>query len=134
MNLRVHHILCTPLFVGKGYSDSFVNNMKGIVDKLQNNEIVELQVTPDVICSSCPNHQDGVCTLDKNKVETKDMKLLDAMKLSTTITYEARKLFKEVSEKMTKEIFENSCSKCEWYKQGLCSYELYQLGIKKMIN
>ena len=81
MNLRVHHLLCAPLYVGKGYSEKFTENMDAIVARLKEGTRLRLQVTPDVVCSECPNQdkERRVCTLDSDKVKSKDEDLMDEL-------------------------------------------------------
>ena len=82
MQLRVHHILCAPLFIGKGYSREFVKNMTQIVSEIEKNATIRLQTAPDVICSACPNLKDGQCSLDCNHVVSKDEELLGRLELN----------------------------------------------------
>lgn len=133
MNLRVHHILCAPLFVGKGYSEEFVRNMTDIVNGIKENSMISLQTEPDVICASCPNLIEAQCSLDRNKVVSKDKDLAKKLGLRTSVSQEAKALFQEIDRKMTEEIFEESCHECSWYQQGLCNYQLYKANLKKFI-
>ena len=65
MKLRVHHLFCSALYIGKGYSEGFCKNMDSIVRKLwaenphesiptnepkEDNGQVELVICPDCIC------------------------------------------------------------------------------------
>ena len=36
--LRFHHLLCLPLFQGKGYSDGFSVNMQSVKDRLESED------------------------------------------------------------------------------------------------
>ncbi len=58
---RVHHILCTSLYEGKGYSGAFCENMSSVVERLRANPEEELVpvAEPDVICAGCPNRTAG---------------------------------------------------------------------------
>ena len=69
--LRVHHLLCIPLFRGAGYSDGFSKNMAEKIAwlKAHPEEEVELVCGPDMICSHCPNcNPDETCGSDGNHV------------------------------------------------------------------
>lgn len=144
MKLRVHHLLCSALYRGKGYSEAFCENMERTVNWLWRNgpeqpqpqkgasssvacaedeRIVELCICPDAICQACPNLADGACTLDDNRVVPKDARLAEALHLQTGRTYLVQELLLHVKENLTEEIFEASCRKCEWYQQKLCSYK-----------
>ena len=130
MKLRVHHLLCVPLYCGHGYSDAFVKNMDQKAAELKRGCRVCLQTDPDEICASCPNlvqkaGEAARCSLDRNHVQTKDERLLTALQLEAGREYDSMQLWKAVRDRMTQEIFEGSCGRCEWYRQGLCSYEKY---------
>lgn len=130
MRLRVHHLFCSALYVGKGYSEAFCQNMQKAVQWLWNpaageNEErkAELVLEPDSICAVCPNQKGRGCILDDNHVVSKDAKLAQALGLAIDHTYSVSDLLGQVAQKLTKEIFETSCNQCEWYRMGLCSYE-----------
>ncbi len=143
MKLRVHHLFCCALFEGKGYSEAFVKNMRDISCRLfpkenavvdgvnpyagqaqDEDEEIELCILPDLICSKCPNLIEGACSLDDNQVVSKDRHLADAFGLVCGRSYRKDKLKKAVNEALTEEIFEDSCHRCQWYLEGLCSYQL----------
>ena len=58
-----------------------------------------------------------------NHVKSKDQHLLEPLHLLEGQTYTYGQLMQQADKYLTKEVFESSCSKCEWYKQGLCHYE-----------
>lgn len=138
MRLRVHHLLCSALYVGKGYSEAFCKNMNDIVRRLwsenlradishdgqkEDDEKVELVIHPDVICKECPNLTDGKCSLDDNNVVSKDERLAKRLGLEVNRHYAVSELLRQTAKNLSKEIFETSCHNCAWYQQGLCSYE-----------
>ncbi|MCM1253210.1 MAG: DUF1284 domain-containing protein [Clostridium sp.] len=138
MKLRVHHLFCSALFVGKGYSDKFCENMDSVVRKLwtesphdnsahnekrQENTQIELITEPDCICAQCPNLTTDGCSLDANNVVSKDEKLAQRLDLKVNRSYPVDELLRHTAAHMTEEIFETSCHNCEWYQTGLCSYE-----------
>ena len=47
--------------------------------------------------------------------------------------YDSSELMRYIRETMTREMFENSCSRCDWYLQGLCSYDKYIEGLNEFI-
>ena len=128
LRLRVHHLLCSALFVGKGYSEGFCENMQKIVQWLwekspQGEEReVELIFGEDSICKECPNLTKEGCSLGDNHVVSKDVRLAQALQLQTDRSYSVSALLGHVEQNLTEEIFETSCHKCEWYRMGLCSY------------
>ncbi len=136
MKLRVHHLLCVPLFTGHGYSEAFTEHMTEKVCQLKQGCEVHLTTGPDEICSACPNlSADGhSCMLDTDHVKTKDEQLLSLLGLQTAKAYDSSKLWKMVKERMKREDFEASCKNCEWYKMGLCGYEAYSRNIQQLIK
>lgn len=126
MKLRVHHLFCSALYVGKGYSEDFCRNMDRIVHSLWDEESslqeIELILQPDCVCQECPNLTGDGCSLDGNHVVSKDAQLAEKLKLEINQRYTATELLQQVAGNMTKEIFETSCHNCEWY-QILCRYE-----------
>ncbi len=135
LTLRVHHLLCIPLYTGHGYSEEFAEHMSGQVERLRSGVSVKLTTGPDIICSACPNlsRDKKSCCLDLDHVKSKDEALLTALRLSTEQIYESRALWEMVRENMTREIFETSCRNCDWYKQGYCNYTNYQKGIRSFL-
>lgn len=138
MKLRVHHLFCSALYIGKGYSEDFCRNMDGIVRKLwtenphesiprigqkEDDKKVELVIRPDCICRECPNLTETGCSLDDDNVVSKDEKLAKRLGLEINRGYSVPELLHRTAANMTREIFETSCHNCEWYQEGLCSYE-----------
>ncbi len=134
--LRVHHLLCIPLFQGKGYSDRFCENMTEKIQWLKDHEEEEILLVcgPDMICRECPNLIEGnYCTDKGNYVLQKDRRLLQALGLEEG-TYSFAWLLAYIQEKITEDIFDDSCKNCQWYQQGLCSYAQYQRKIMDFVQ
>lgn len=127
---RVHHIMCTNLYKGYGYSGDFCENMTKMVEWLCNNpdEPLLLVTNPDDICAKCPNLiNNKYCENEQNHVHLKDKELLLALHLEEGKTYTYSFLKSQAKKYLSKEIFEKSCSNCKWYKEGLCKYEDFRL-------
>lgn len=126
MRLRVHHLLCSALFVGKGYSEAFCQNMREVVgqlwEKTPEGQEIELIIQPDCICQECPNLTEEGCSLDNNHVVSKDAVLAEKLQLAINRHYPVPELLHQVAKNLTEEIFEASCHQCEWYQMGLCRY------------
>ena len=73
--MRPHHGLCLAFFVGEGYSGGFVENMRKITRRLEENPQILITCTDDSICAACPNNVNGVC-LSEDKVRGYDSKVL----------------------------------------------------------
>lgn len=54
--IRAHHLLCSSLFSGHGYSEGFAGAMEKVVTRLHDgsNHEVALLDHPDLICAHCP--------------------------------------------------------------------------------
>lgn len=132
---RVHHILCTVLYQGEGYSGAFCENMTEKVRELKANpkEPLVLVTDPDMICAHCPNlTPEDTCLDDKNHVKTKDQELLGWFGLKENQTYSYDELLRCATEKLDNERFLKSCGRCQWYQQGLCSYEEWITNARKI--
>lgn len=127
MQLRAHHLLCSVLFEGKGYSETFTKNMTQIVEQLRSPECAfVLQKKQDIICTDCPNLQaDGSCGLDAG-IHDLDQTVLDFFGLTTEKSVNSKEVFHIIKEKITPEFFETCCGDCRWKKMGICSYEKYR--------
>ena len=123
---RVHHILCTQLYQGLGYSGDFCTNMTAVVSDLRANpdQSVRLVAKGDVICKNCPNRVGtDLCTNGDNHVVIKDRKLLAPLHLEEGETYTYRELLQHSRQYLTESVFTESCANCNWYRQGICKYE-----------
>ncbi len=139
MLLRVHHILCLPLFMGEGYSDSFSKNMAERKRWLEQHPDEKLRAVcrPDRICTECPNlimAGDGYCRNGDNHAAVKDRTLLKLLELQEESLYSWKELLETAVCHVRKADFDATCRNCQWYKEGLCSYEKWQrkvLSLKK---
>lgn len=124
--LRVHHILCTKLFQGHGYSDGFARGMEQQVSLLRRQPFTEIEPVahPDAICSACPHlTAENTCDSNNNEVEKKDESLRKMLHLEEDTTYTYEDLLGQVHRYFTEEDFQIICGDCSWNKEGLCSYE-----------
>ena len=144
IELRAHHLLCTVLYQGKGYSEQFVHNMDNVVDALKNgHNQIKVVTRPDIICSECPNAmEDGSCALDGEKVnESADAKSIASLdenvftffELEPEKIYEVSEIFTIVQSKITPEFFNLCCGECRWHKMGLCDFEDYMIKLGRKI-
>lgn len=123
---RVHHIMCTNLYQGYGYSGAFCENMTKMVTWLNDNpeEPLLLVTNPDEICMKCPNLVENKYCVDVNNyVHEKDKALISPLHLKENEVYTYKELKSYAKRYLSEEVFENSCHNCEWYRQGLCKYE-----------
>ena len=118
MKLRPHHALCAQFFEGKGYSETFVAHMYGVLSELDRGASVTLVDGCDAICAGCPNDRDGVCETEE-KVKAIDRRAIEAMDLSFGDTLPWRDLSALVREKIVAAgKLKDVCRDCEWI--GIC--------------
>lgn len=131
MELRAHHLLCLPMYQGHGYSEAFCAHMEKVIERIRSTEEpIRPLAFPDEICIGCPHLQQSSgqnrsCD-DEVKIFKKDSALLENFGLSCEREYSRDELKKTVLSHMTAEVFETSCGKCEWKRQGLCSYKMWK--------
>lgn len=118
--LHPHHGLCFAFFEGKGYSDRFTGNLRCFLAYLQReNPSVCLTLTPDPVCSACPNNQDGRCT-SQTKVDSYDRAVLTLCNLheGDSLPYSsfARLVRKQILDAGKRR---EVCGSCQW--DDLCS-------------
>lgn len=120
MILRPHHLLCTQSYEGKGYSKDFVDNMNKNIELLRYKKgfKIKIQSAIDDLCTSCPNNKEGICSTE-DKVKAMDEKVLKYFNLNEGI-YVYKDIINLIQQEITKEILEDICGKCEWYKYGMC--------------
>lgn len=130
MRLRYHHLFCTSLYQGKGYSDEFNQHMEKVVEQLRNDPDIriELVAEPDVICEHCPNRTSrNTCSERENRIQKKDEIIRDAVFEASGTKWNYQDAQKKAIHRLTEEMFEACCGSCNWCQQGLCSYEKLKL-------
>ena len=119
VRLRPHHGLCIKKFVGKGYSDRFIANMKQIIQRLEK-EPIQLILKEDEVCAYCPHHK-GECET-KDKVMRYDRGCLESCGLEEGVVLDFSEYSALIEEKLHKTgQWKVLCSDCEWY--SLCHGE-----------
>ncbi len=153
MELRAHHLLCIPMYQGHGYSEEFCAHMVKVIERIRTtDEEIRPLSSPDEVCSHCPNLEPPVPEQEgsrgakpesenpflfhrycehENRTSKKDSNLLESFGLRCGKTYSRRELKETVLSHMTQEVFDASCGKCDWRKQGLCSFELWQKNFRE---
>ena len=105
--LRFHHLLCLPLFQGKGYSDGFSVNMQSMKDRLESED-----TAVRFVCSE-------VCRLSEIECHSVE---------------NYRSALTRLRSKMDKKAFDILCSECRWAKLGLCSFEKWREGVDGLLS
>ena len=79
MKLRAHHLLCIPMYQGKGYSEGFCSHMEDMIGRIKAGEAEFLiSASPDDICAGCPHlcsDSGGLACEEEKKISQKDMEL-----------------------------------------------------------
>ena len=122
MELRAHHLLCIEGYHGVGYSKEFVDNMNKVVDRLEDNpsEKVIIVSKCDTLCKVCPGKtKEGLC-ISQNLVAQLDEKTLNFLNINEG-EYLYEQLDTYIKENLTWETYVKICSKCEWFKNNVCS-------------
>ncbi len=68
INFRGHHLICLHFFEGEGYDADFVENLKNIMQRTEN-ENINVCDGPDDVCEKCPFLKDYKCQYDSNADE-----------------------------------------------------------------
>lgn len=153
MELRAHHLLCIPMYQGHGYSEEFCAHMEKVIEKIRTTtEPIRPLASPDEVCTHCPNLQPPVSEQESSRdmkpeselqvlrnrycehemqTSGKDLRLLESFGLCCGREYGREELKQTVLAHMTEETFHASCGKCDWLKQGLCSFWLWQDNFKE---
>uniref|UniRef100_A0A7J2TIP2 DUF1284 domain-containing protein n=1 Tax=Archaeoglobus fulgidus TaxID=2234 RepID=A0A7J2TIP2_ARCFL len=110
--LRGHHLICLHFFKGMGYDDRFVENIKRILESIDEVEIVD---GIDDVCKFCP-HNAGFCNYSPDS--EKEVRELDrfALELLGFNVGDSVK-WKDIKSRIPKLIEEwriFACKECEW--------------------
>ncbi|QQY79948.1 GMP synthase-like glutamine amidotransferase [Keratinibaculum paraultunense] len=114
--LRPHHLMCIQSYVGKGYSEKFIENMDTVVENLKENpnQIIRIVKGNDHICNYCPHNLHGVKCESDDKVNIMDKKVLEYLNIAPG-KYSYSELLNRLKEIRNEEVFKNICRDCEWY-------------------
>lgn len=119
--IRAHHGMCLAFFEGKGYSDGFTAHMERVKRAMAENPRICVTDGADVICTACPNNQNGVCT-DGEKVLEYDRQVLLRCGLKPGQELYFREFQKVVYEQiLLPEKREEICGNCQWTQ--LCHFQ-----------
>lgn len=126
IKIRAHHLLCVKGFEGKGYDESFVNNMRKIISILNSNPYVKVLNSCDDICHKCPNMKDGKCVSENGDEEV--VKIMDDIVISKINIQSGEVLLYQKLENKVLQSFKSKkdlqgvCSNCSW--NNICKWYL----------
>lgn len=122
--IRAHHGMCMAFFQGKGYSSEFTVHMGGIIHKLESNPTICISTQTDIICSKCPNNNQGSCETE-GKVIAYDRQVLKYCGLSEGMVMPYADFKKAVYENiLIPNKREEICGNCQWNE--LCHFDADQ--------
>lgn len=110
--LHPHHLLCINFFIGKGYSNEFVINMKKQIKLLEEeNPIVCFTKKMDKICEYCPNYLNNEC-MDIIKVDKYDKNVINYLGLGDKEYHYLDLINLTIDRIIRKYPIDNICSDC----------------------
>ncbi len=126
LTLRGHHLICLHFFSGEGYDVLFIENLKDVLKRAEDEEI-EITSDADNICAKCAYLKAHKCMYDEKadeEIREMDETALKLLKLTVgqRIRWQAVKkripaVFNEWSDKY--------CNACDW-KQACEKSDLYR--------
>ena len=114
--LRPHHALCALFFEGKGYSQTFVDNMTTFL--ADSSQMLQITAGCDTLCMACPNNFNGLCS-DAAKVSLFDQRTvnLTGARLQTEQAMPLYEFCQVVYDYILQQgLLAEVCSECEWAK------------------
>ena len=130
LHLRPHHLLCLQTFIGRGYSEDFVEHMTLVKRQLADDPGTPITLVhgADDLCTHCPNCIEDRCISEKPAifdwlVEEK----LKSCKQSTELFSDSGSL-RGIPEELlvSEEILTIYCPGCEWKEICAESSGVYQ--------
>ena len=114
IHLRPHHLLCLQTFIGHGYSEDFIIQMKYVKRKIcqESGATIRLVTGADDLCRHCPNCINGSCTSDKPALF--DRLTLEKLSLTQDPLIQLRGIPQILQ--ISESILHECCPGCEWKK------------------
>lgn len=114
--IRPHHGICFAFYIGKGYSEEFVENMNELQETLKDRD-VRIQITKDLdaVCKKCPNSNGKACATQE-KVEWLDSRVIKACGFQADQIRSYKEFADTVWEKLIKSgEWKRICNCCSWF-------------------
>jgi hypothetical protein len=131
VRIRAHNLLCIQGFVGKGYSEDFVANMKAIVGGLGGATEVTVLDEPDSLCAKCPNLKASGCALHGEGTErgivAQDRDVLARLGLRAGQTITWGEILARIRQSVAPDDLDDICGSCPWLPLGHCKAGLARL-------
>ena len=117
--MRGHHLICLHFFNGEGYNEIFINNLRNILCRAEEEEITVSSGADDV-CASCPCLKEGRCRYEEDAdkaIQEMDTKSLELLRVSRGDRIKWVTLESRIHE-IFSEWFSKYCMECNW--KGAC--------------
>lgn len=124
IRLRPHHLICHRLHGGSGYDQTFVDNMRAIIARLETNMSARIDVAPecDDICAACPHKVEGLCDFG-DSVRAKDESAAKFLHVPTRFHMTVRQMDALLKFRFKKlDNVAQVCGQCEWSE--VCNRQL----------
>jgi hypothetical protein len=134
VRFRPHHFLCALGFAGRGYSDSFTDNMTGIVEgRLRapggDETTIEVVGELDDICAPCPRREGAGCSVQA-RIDRLDSAHAAALGLSPGDRLTWGEAQARIRARVRPGSLAQLCAGCGWLAAGLCEAALARLHEK----
>ncbi len=132
LSFRGHHLICINFFHGEGYDEAFIDNLRNILSRVEEEEIT-ITVDADDVCSACLWLQGDRCEFDESsdqEMREMDERAIDLLGLSSgdkVHWYTIRKKLPSIFSHW----FSLYCSDCDW--KGACEKDRFFQELKVYI-
>lgn len=123
--LRPHHFLCLKGYKGFNYSSKQVENWDKVVQILIKNPDTDIFIASgkDSLCQTCPlslGTKKGIRRCLEQNILELDNKIKTLLGIEVGEKYRYSDVVEIMNKKVTKEKHQELCSKCLWWRNGLC--------------
>ena len=123
--LRPHHFLCLKGYKGFNYSTKQVENWDSVVNVLLKNPDTDIFIASgkDSLCRTCPLSSGATKRLMQcleQNIQELDDKIRILLGIEAGKKYRYSDVVEIMNQKVTKEKHQELCSKCLWWRKGLC--------------
>ena len=126
VRLRGHHLLCILPYVGKGYTQAFVDHFDALVGRLNAGEEIVIVEGPDDICASMHDKNGPTCESGehclKPRAAQRDRTALTAVATALDCSLETRSTlhltpdqYTHLRRLFTEGALREACQGCEWH-------------------
>jgi len=125
LRMRGHHLLCVFGFRGLGYSEQFVQNMQGVVERFFSGGGAQVQLVTecDDICAACPRMRGGRCVARRGgerRIRARDRAVLEAVGLAAGTRSHSSHVAALILQRIDEARLARLCTGCSWLPAGYC--------------